>query len=104
MADRRRLSVRAPPIVSELDVSEAHKRAVERALRWAWREVGQRWPEIVKAGAEEQITAKMVFRPAATLHAPSTLVSRCTRATRCHGHASISRSCICGCACNRHLS
>ena len=56
---RRRLSVRAPQFTSEPDISGVHKRAVERALRWAWREVGQRWPTIVKTGSEEQITAKM---------------------------------------------
>ena len=56
---RRRLSVRAQQILSEPDISEVHKRAVERALRWAWREVGQRWPTIAKTGSEEQVTAKM---------------------------------------------
>lgn len=61
MADgrRRRLSVRAPQIISEPDISDTHKRAVERALRWAWREVGRRWPAILTTGTEEQITAKM---------------------------------------------
>ena len=63
MADarRRRLSVRAPRTLHEPDLSESHKRAVERALRWAWSEVCRRWPRIVKAGSEEQITAKMQF-------------------------------------------
>lgn len=56
---RRRLSVRAPQITSEPDISDVHKRAVERALRWAWREVRQQWPAIVKSGSEEQITAKI---------------------------------------------
>jgi hypothetical protein len=56
---RRPLSVRAPQIVSEPDISDVHKRAIERALRWAWREVGQRWPQIAKSGSEEQITAKI---------------------------------------------
>lgn len=60
MANHRRpLSVRSPQIVSEPDLSDVHKRAIERALRWAWAEVGSRWPEIVNSGSEEQITAKM---------------------------------------------
>jgi hypothetical protein len=62
MADYRRrrpLSVRAPRSRSEPDVSDVHKRAIERALRWAWGEVRRRWPEIVKLGTEEQITAKI---------------------------------------------
>lgn len=61
MTDRRRrpLSVRVPRIVAEPDVSDAHKHAIERALRWAWSEVGRRWPETAKDGTEEQITAKI---------------------------------------------
>lgn len=61
MADRsrRRLSVRVPQLVAELDISDVHKRAVERALRWAWLEVGKRWPNVLQTGTEEQITAKV---------------------------------------------
>jgi hypothetical protein len=54
-----RLSVRAQQILAEPDISEVHKRAVERALRWAWKEVGKRWPAITKTGSEEQVTAKL---------------------------------------------
>jgi hypothetical protein len=56
---RRRLSVRAPRIFAEPDVSETHKRAVERALRWAWAEVCRRWPMIARQGSEEQVTSKL---------------------------------------------
>lgn len=61
MADRlrRHLSVRAPQILAEPDISDVHKGAIERALRWAWEEVGRRWPTIVETGSEEQITAKL---------------------------------------------
>jgi hypothetical protein len=40
-------------------VSDAHKRAIERALRWAWSEICRRWPTIPGVGSEEQITAKL---------------------------------------------
>ena len=56
---RRRLSVRAPAATCEPDVSDVHKRAVERALRWAWGEVCRQWPQITVSGSEEQITAKL---------------------------------------------
>ncbi len=62
MANHRRhraLSVRAPRIIAEPDVSDVHKRAVERALRWAWGEVHRRWPQVLRSGTEEQITTKM---------------------------------------------
>lgn len=56
---RRRLSVRAPQIVCEPDISDVHKRAVERALRWAWKEVCRRWPTTSRSGSEEQVTARI---------------------------------------------
>lgn len=56
---RRRLSVPAPQIIAEPDISEAHKRVVERALRWAWAEVTRRWPSIVRNEREEVVTEKM---------------------------------------------
>lgn len=62
MADHRRrrpLSIRAPQTASEPDVSDIHKRAIERALRWAWSEVSQRWPQLIRSGSEEQITARL---------------------------------------------
>lgn len=43
----------------EPDISDVHKRAVERALRWAWKEVCRRWPKIARSGSEEQVTAKI---------------------------------------------
>jgi hypothetical protein len=55
----RPLSVQLPRAWSEPDVSPAHKRAIERALRWAWSELCHRWPQIVKTGTEEAITSKM---------------------------------------------
>lgn len=57
----RPLSVRSPRVQVEPDVSEVHKRAVERALRWAWQRVRQRWPKVQHQGSEEEITAKLHF-------------------------------------------
>jgi hypothetical protein len=56
---RRPLSVRAPEIIAEPDISDAHKRAVERALRWAWTEVLRRWPLLVQNEREEVVTEKV---------------------------------------------
>ncbi len=58
---RRALSMRLPHAEFEPDVSEVHKRAIERALRWAWAEVCRRWSSIVQNGTEEEITAKLQY-------------------------------------------
>lgn len=56
---RVRLAERVTPLLLEPDVLEAHKAVVIDALRWAWIEVERRWPDIVKAGQEDEISAKM---------------------------------------------
>jgi hypothetical protein len=56
---RRRLSARSPRVASEPDLSPAYKRAIERALRWAWAEVCVNHADLVKRGTEEQITERI---------------------------------------------
>lgn len=56
---RVRLAERVEPLLLEPDVLEVLKAVVLDALRWAWIEVGRRWPEIVTTGEEEEISAKM---------------------------------------------
>ncbi len=53
---RPSLAVPVEIAVHEPDLSPRHKRAIERALRWAWVEVKSRWPEDVGIGPEERIT------------------------------------------------
>ncbi len=59
MRKHPQLGARHPPSISEPDISDAYKAAVEGALRWAWEQVRSRWPEVVTSGREEEITERM---------------------------------------------
>lgn len=59
MDRRRRLTKPVPPVEAEPDLSTLHKRAVLRAVCWAWGEVRRRWPEVVDGGREEIISTKL---------------------------------------------
>jgi hypothetical protein len=70
---RRPLSRPAP--AHEPDLSVSYKRAIERAIRWAWAEVRARWPADVTSAREERITEHLQrvlneFRPDGRPRAP----------------------------------
>lgn len=56
---RQLLSRGKPVLASEPDLPAVYKRAIERALRWAWSEVCRLHPEIVRNGREEEITERI---------------------------------------------
>jgi len=55
----RRLSLAEPPalLIAEPDLSPAHKRAIEGALRWAWQQLIAANDSTLHDGSEEAITA-----------------------------------------------
>ena len=55
----RRLSLAEPPvpITAGPDLSVAHKRAIESALRWAWQQLVTANDAVLREGSEEAITA-----------------------------------------------
>ncbi len=75
MSKRSSLAVPPPSRVEpEPDISHAHKRAIEGALRWAWKELAANKPEVLRKGAEEQITYELAsllnHRPKGRRRAP----------------------------------
>lgn len=57
--DRRRLTEPVPAVEAEPDLSPVYKRAVLRAVLWAWDEVRRKWPEVVTTGHEEAVSARL---------------------------------------------
>jgi hypothetical protein len=60
----KRTSLAEPPtrLAAEPDLSQAHKNAVEFALRWAWDQLLTAKADVLRDGEEEQITDALEFQ------------------------------------------
>lgn len=59
MAKRPSLADPPAPLAAEPDLSHAHKRAIEGALRWAWQQLVAANDTVLNDGSEEAITAAL---------------------------------------------
>jgi len=56
MSKRPSLAVAPVSLLAEPDLSPAHKRAIEGALRWAWAQLAVANPKVLRNGTEEEVT------------------------------------------------
>jgi hypothetical protein len=62
MSRRASLSEPPPRLAAEPDLSQAHKNAIEFALRWAWGQLLTANADVLRDGKEEQITDALEFQ------------------------------------------